>query len=539
MRGGLATDMASAQSSFNVRFNSPAVLWSVRVGGAVIAGAIVDSYGDVFVTVDSSANGVSGYYQGAAPGALLAFDGGTGFQLWDVYASAGLRGTPVRGAGDVLYAGLGGALTALACGGVHAPAADGTSSATRWSLTPSPAGPTWLDAPPRFQSSSPVLSQAGTLFVASASYWATESQLRAVSSTSGSILWTIDLPGVALTAAPALSADEARVFVGTDDGRVLCASTASGAVLWGAVIGAAVVHAGIVVTPGGLVLAVVDTTLVALAVSDGSRAWSFNAGPQVVSAMEPALAPGPAVNAQGVIIWPYGRNLHALSALGALKWKYVDGSGAFSSSPAFTADGESLWVGTMDGRLLAFAAGAKGGLISTVRLDGSAITAQPALGVDGVVYVGSAAGTLFAVGAVLTTSPTTSSTSTALSSRSVAATVKVSTSAVPSPSHLYESPSAQRTESPAAAQSALDFASLSASLFPFPSSASSLSVTTSATTSPPPDTNTATGTLTATPRLPTALYRKFERSGGDGAAVAQSALLALLIAAVTAAAQWG
>lgn len=527
-RHGLATDSASAQANFNVRFNSPAVLWALRTGGAIIVGAVVDSYGQVFFAVDASARGVGGYYKGAAPGALLAVDGSTGLPLWDVYASAGLRGTPVRGAGDAVYAGLGGALAAIAVGGVRA-------AATRWSLTPAPAGTTWLDAPPRFQYSSPALSRAGVLFVASASYWVAESQLRAVSATSGAVIWTIDLPGVALTAAPALSADEARVFIGTDDGRVLCASAANGTVLWGAVVGTAVVHAGVVVTPGGLVLAVVDASLVALAVSDGTRAWSFDAGPQAVAAVEPALAPGPAVNAHGVIAWPYGRALHALSAGGLLMWKHVDAAAPFTSSPAFSADSASLWVGTIDGRLLAFAAA--GGLIATVPLDGSAVTAQPALGGDGVVYVGSTAGSLFAIGAVRTSSPTTSSSSTALGSRSDTATVRGSSSAVPSPS-FQSSPSATTSTSPSAAPTALSQASLSVSMFPVATTTSLFSVTMSATISPVPNTNTATGTLTATPALPTRLYRKFERSGGDGAAIARSALLAFVIAAVAAAAQW-
>ena len=81
------------------------------------------------------------------------------------------------------------------------------------------------------------------------------------------------------------------------------------------------------------------------------------------------------------------------AATGAVAWAYPTG-GPITASPAVGADG-LVYLASTDGWL--YVLGREGGLRATFQVDAPVDTASPALGADGTLYVGTRSGALYAV----------------------------------------------------------------------------------------------------------------------------------------------
>jgi len=149
-------------------------------------------------------------------------------------------------------------------------------------------------------------------------------------------------------------------------------------------IGGAAIHGDTVYVPSA------DNSLYALNVSDGTPKggqWPFKTGE--------GLWATPLVTDDVLYVPSMDHSLYAVLPDGSLKWK-KELNGALAGSPALSADGKTLYIGSLADTLYALNA-ADGAEVWTVKTDGWVWT-TPLL-VDGTLYFGDLEGSLFAVDA--------------------------------------------------------------------------------------------------------------------------------------------
>jgi outer membrane protein assembly factor BamB len=194
-------------------------------------------------------------------------------------------------------------------------------------------------------------------------------------------LWTY-ATGNSVESSPAVA--DGVVYVGSFDGNVYALNATTGAQVWNYTTGASVYSSPAVA--GGLVyVGSADYKVYALNATTGVPVWNYTTGDFVHSS--PAVANGV------VYVGSFDGNIYALNATtGALVWDYTIGDFVVSS-PA-VADGV-VYVGSYDSTVYALEA-ATGVLVWKYRTRGT-VWSSPAVA-NGIVYVGSDDGKVYAFG---------------------------------------------------------------------------------------------------------------------------------------------
>ena len=200
------------------------------------------------------------------------------------------------------------------------------------------------------------------------------------------------------------------MYVGSSDGYLYALDERTGRMRWRYAAGSAVTSSPAVV--GGLVYAhTYDGRVFAVRAADGRPVWARSVGPPARLAWGREsgddYASSPAVVGTRLYVGAIDGNLYALDArTGAVIWRLRTG-GRIWSSPAVA--GGAVYVGSLDGKLYK-ANAADGALRWAFATDGAVlasgsfgydrrtIQSSPSVG-DGIAYVGSRDGTLYAVDA--------------------------------------------------------------------------------------------------------------------------------------------
>lgn len=192
---------------------------------------------------------------------------------------------------------------------------------------------------------------------------------------------------------PALNDAEDAVFVGSEDGNVYGIATGTGAVLWtystGSGVWSSPLLARVNVSVGVLVEVVligVEGHLLALQASDGTLVWSHFANAHVYGSAS--------VSEDGSMVY-YGSHNGYLAGVhagtGEGSGMFLSCWGAVTSSPAIV--GDMLYVGGVEGVMFGVNLTAEWSVWSVSTGSGGAVNmSSPAVGSDGVVYVGLSSG---------------------------------------------------------------------------------------------------------------------------------------------------
>lgn len=137
---------------------------------------------------------------------------------------------------------------------------------------------------------------------------------------------------------------------------------------------------------GDLYVGVRDGLLYAIG-PDGDQRWTWDAGAAVMT--------DAAVGPDGVLYFAAGRLVVAVGPDGAERWR-TDAGGQVGSSPAMSANGRWLYLGTYDRTVLGLRA-TDGEVLWSFETNGDVLS-SPAVGPDGIVYIGSHDGFVYALG---------------------------------------------------------------------------------------------------------------------------------------------
>jgi outer membrane protein assembly factor BamB len=316
--------------------------WRVDVGSAVRSQpAVVD--GTVYLTTDG--------------GAILAIDSQTGKERWSHDAGDGLASSPAVVDGLVVAVTMGGRVLAV----------DAVSGAEVWRLD--------KDAAPE---SMPAVAE-GMVYLGTDA-----ATLLALDLRTGEEVWSYEAEApVARSAA----VGGGRVFVGSADGRLHAVDADTGSRVWthdtaGGVVGTPAIGNGLVYAVN---LSEPHSQVIALHAESGEEAWRF--APDDAAGLRPIVL-GP----DAVYAVDSGGAIHALDPLsGAARWSYSQDS-EISAAPALVDS--HLYVLARD-RAFAFDITTQDEAW-TIELDGKG-DYGPVVA-DGVVYAGTNAGVLYAIG---------------------------------------------------------------------------------------------------------------------------------------------
>ena len=232
--------------------------------------------------------------------------------------------------------------------------------------------------------SSPAISADGIIYVGS-----NDNKLYAINP-DGSKKWEFATGGY-VHSSPAVGAD-GTIYVGSNDNK-LYAINPDGTMKWEFATEGVIFSSPAVGADGSIYVGSHDHKLYAIN-PDGSRRWAFGTEWNIESS--------PAIGADGTIYVGSGFKLYAINYNGSKKWEFAAGSeirtsnaimfsfapflvAAVNSSPAIGANG-IIYVGSNDKKLYAFYPhGSKKWDFVT----GDAVVSSPAIGADGTIYVGS------------------------------------------------------------------------------------------------------------------------------------------------------
>jgi outer membrane protein assembly factor BamB len=148
---------------------------------------------------------------------------------------------------------------------------------------------------------------------------------------------------------PVIGPGETAVYVGTESGDAHGLDAATGDLLWTAPVGSPVDHPP-ALAEGTLFVPTRNGELVALDAATGTELWRADTGSRIVE--QPAVAGGVVFTASSADWDPTNGSLRAFDATdGSLLWQDELGS-RITGAPAIS--GGNLYVGTQDGRLLAY-----------------------------------------------------------------------------------------------------------------------------------------------------------------------------------------
>ncbi len=205
----------------------------------------------------------------------------------------------------------------------------------------------------------------------------------------GTRRWAASVQGFITLSSPALSLDGNTIYVGVErsgSGRVV-ALTTEGARKWDIGLAEPVDSSPAVGPDGTVYIGCVDGFVYALNKDNGTTKWRFNARGFVTSS--------PAISADGSVLYvgSSASKLHAINtADGSERWSFATGD-VVDSSPAIAPDG-TIYFGCDDRNVYAVTpAGVEKWRFPT----GGRIFASPAIGANGTLYIGSGDQRLYAI----------------------------------------------------------------------------------------------------------------------------------------------
>lgn len=171
-----------------------------------------------------------------------------------------------------------------------------------------------------------------------------DGKLYALESLTGRHRWNATL-GFTTYSSPTVDSDAGVLFIGLYNKSVRAYNASSGALMWSYATKDRVMAAPTLLGPNLLLVGCYDFGLHALNRTTGARVWMFNASAPIYSTA--------AVDVNGAIFFTGGKSVFALNRNGGLLWSLDVGSTQMYSSPAIGRDGV-LYVGTDNGGLYAF-----------------------------------------------------------------------------------------------------------------------------------------------------------------------------------------
>lgn len=326
----------------------PGVLWRIQAKDQVISAVTV-------------ANGLA--YVGSNDGVIHAIDIATGTESWtfETGPDAGSPFTIIDG--DTVYA-VGGDGMAHALN-----AASGTEI--------------W-HSDPALLIGNQVTLDGDTLYVGGQ-----DAQYFALNRADGSLRWTATLGGIPQSRATVVLND--TVYFGADDGKAYALDGATGLVTWTFDSGMEVIKS--VSTADGLIFlpasnpSTAGAAMIAVSVDTGTEVWRYDNDGAYASSGTPL--------GTNLLVGMGNGELKSLNiATGAVNWTYDTGNGSEIGAGASIVDGIAYFV-SIDYGLYAVDA-TTGQEVWRVQLDGS-MNMSPAI-IDGVIYVGTFAGGIYALG---------------------------------------------------------------------------------------------------------------------------------------------
>ena len=243
----------------------------------------------------------------------------------------------------------------------------------------------------------------------------------------GTLKWRFNLTGDVDTCSPAVAAD-GTIYVGTGQGNFY-AVTPSGTQKWRHSFGATLFasNSPAVGADGTIYVKVGDGLLYALEPVTGSTLWSFDTRGKSSYASPVLAADGTiyigadgsdhgglyAINPNGTLKWKFetapnediystpaidaAGNLYfgalntgrffSITSAGVQRWVYTGSFESISSSPALSANGDTVYVGSYDRRLHAINS-TTGAVRWLAQLGGQVRASSPAIDTNGVIYLG-------------------------------------------------------------------------------------------------------------------------------------------------------
>ena len=167
-----------------------------------------------------------------------------------------------------------------------------------------------------------------------------------LANTAGTGVWACETGGQ-IRSTPTLTADGARVLVGSFDNHLHCVDVRTGAKVWAYKTGDGIGTSTPTLTADGarVLVGSLDKYLHCVDVRTGAEVWTYKTGGWIVST--------PTLTADGarVLVSSHDNHLHCVDvSTGAKVWAYETG-GAISSTPTLTADGARVIVGSSDNHL--------------------------------------------------------------------------------------------------------------------------------------------------------------------------------------------
>ncbi len=324
------------------------VKWQISPGGGIDASAAIGPDGTIYV--------------GSLNGNLYAVNT-AGNLKWTFTTQGAIHSSPAIGSDGTIYFGSDDA-------NLYAVNGDGSQ---KWVFS-SAKGPI---------SSSPAIGSDGTLYVGSE-----DGNIYAVTPAGfiPSTAWPFTADS-AITTSPAVDSD-GTVYVGSRGGT-LYAILSSGALKWdfsnGNTIGN--IYSSPAIGSDGTIYFGASDAKVYAVTAEGKLKWTFEAGGSVLSS--------PAIRQDGSIV--VGSNSGILYALskddGTQVWAYAANDKEIRSSPLVSSDG-TIFFGSYDEKIHAINSD---GTLKWERMVRGLISASPAMGFGGDIYMGTETGTLYAV----------------------------------------------------------------------------------------------------------------------------------------------
>jgi outer membrane protein assembly factor BamB len=194
------------------------------------------------------------------------------------------------------------------------------------------------------RSSLPLILLAGALPVIVASQNEEPVARALAAQAAGQLLWNFTAaPQNAFDSKPALSADNATLFIGSGDDHMYALKTKDGSVRWKFATGWNVDSSPILSADGKtLFFGGSDMVFYALKTADGALKWKYKPGHKQHAS--PIECTATLSDDGATVFYGAGNYVYALkTADGSVVWKYAGGG---DSSPTLSADGKTLYIGS-------------------------------------------------------------------------------------------------------------------------------------------------------------------------------------------------